>query len=85
MKARIVSFRRSRRRQNTRQVILKVEGITTKEKTKDVIGKQMVWKSSSGKEIKGKVSNYHGNSGNVRAILERGVPGQAIGDEVEVK
>ena len=45
----------------------------------------MVWKSSSGKEIKGKVSNYHGNSGNVRAILERGVPGQAIGDEVEVK
>ena len=85
MKARIVSFRRSRRRQNTRQVILKVEGITTKEKTKDVIGKQMVWKSPSGKEIKGKVSNYHGNSGNVRAILERGVPGQAIGDEVEVK
>ena len=85
MKARIVSFRRSRRRQNTRQVILKVEGITTKEKTKDVIGKQMVWKSSSGKEIKGKVSNYHGNSGNVRAILERGVPGQAIGDEVEIK
>ena len=85
MKARIVSFRRSRRRQNTRQVILKVEGITTKEKTKDVIGKQMVWKSPSGKEIKGKVSNYHGNSGNVRAILERGVPGQAIGDEVEIK
>lgn len=85
MKARIVSFRRSRRRQNTRQIILKVEGITTKEKTKDVIGKHMIWKSPSGKEIKGKISNYHGNSGNVRAILEKGVPGQAIGDEVEVK
>jgi len=84
MKAKIVSFRRSRRRQNTRQIILKVEGITDKDKTKEVIGKQMVWKSSSGKEIKGKVSNSHGNSGAVRAILEKGVPGQAIGDEVEL-
>ncbi|MBS3151717.1 50S ribosomal protein L35ae [Candidatus Woesearchaeota archaeon] len=85
MRARIVSFRRSRRRQNTRQIILKVENIASKEKTKDVIGKTVVWKSSSGKEIKGKISNYHGNSGNVRAILDKGVPGQAIGDEVEVK
>jgi len=38
MKARIVSFRRSRRRQNTRQIILKVEGITTKKKTKEITG-----------------------------------------------
>jgi len=85
MKARIVSFRRSRRRQNTRQIIIKVENINSKEKTKDLIGKTVIWKSSSGKEIKGKISNYHGNSGNIRAILERGVPGQAIGSEVEVK
>ena len=85
MKARIVSFRRSRRRQNTRQIILKVENIFSKEKTKEFIGKTFVWRSSSGKEIKGKISNPHGNSGNVRAILERGVPGQAIGDEVEIK
>ena len=85
MRARIVSFRRSRRRQNTRQIILKVENITSKEKTKDLIGKTVLWKSPSGKEIKGKISNYHGNSGNVRAILEKGVPGQAIGNEVEIK
>ncbi len=84
MKARIVSFRRSRRRQNTKQVILKVEGITDKEKTKDVIGKKMTWKSPSGKEIKGKISAAHGNSGAVRVILEKGVPGQAIGNEVEL-
>ena len=85
MRARIVSFRRSRRRQNTRQIILKVENITSKEKTKDLIGKTVLWKSPAGKEIKGKISNYHGNSGNVRAILEKGVPGQAIGNEVEIK
>ncbi len=85
MKARIASFRRSRRRQNTRQIILKVENINSKEKTKDLIGKTVIWKSPAGKEIKGKISSYHGNSGNVRAILERGVPGQAIGEEVEIK
>ncbi|MBI2106012.1 50S ribosomal protein L35ae [Candidatus Woesearchaeota archaeon] len=85
MKARIVSFRRSRRRQHTKQIILKVEGITSKEKTKELIGKIMIWRSPAGKEIKGKVSNFHGNSGNVRVVLERGVPGQAIGEEVEVK
>ncbi|MBI2507505.1 50S ribosomal protein L35ae [Candidatus Woesearchaeota archaeon] len=85
MKARIVSFRRSRRRQNTRQIILKVESITSKEKTKELIGKTVTWKSPAGKEIKGKISNYHGNSGNIRAILEKGVPGQAIGSEVEIK
>lgn len=84
MKARIVSFRRSKRRQNTRQVILKVEGVNSKEKTKEVIGKKVVWKSSGGKEIKGKISKSHGNSGAVRVILEKGVPGQAIGSEVEV-
>jgi ribosomal protein L35AE/L33A len=84
MKAKIVSFRRSRRRQNTKQVILKVENVDTKEKTREIIGKKMIWKSSAGTEIKGKVSNSHGNSGAVRVILERGVPGQAIGDEVEL-
>ena len=85
MKARIVSFRRSRRRQNTRQIIMMVEGIDSKDKTKDLIGKGLTWKSSSGKEIKGKISAFHGNSGNVRAILEKGVPGQAIGTEGEIK
>ena len=85
MRARIVSFRRSKKRQNTKQVILKIENINTKDKTKELIGKMMVWRSPAGKEIKGKISNSHGNSGNVRVILEKGVPGQAIGDEVDVR
>jgi len=85
MRARIVSFRRSKKRQNTKQVILKIENINTKDKTKELIGKMMVWRSPAGKEIKGKISNSHGNSGNVRVILEKGVPGQAIGDDVDVR
>jgi len=35
--------------------------------------------------IKGKISGSHGNKGLVRAIFERGLPGQALNTEIEVK
>jgi hypothetical protein len=34
--------------------------------------------SPAGKEIRGKISDAHGNKGLVRAIFEKGLPGQAI-------
>ena len=48
-------------------------------------GKTLLWKSPGGKVIQGKVSDAHGNHGLVRAIFERGLPGQAITNEIEVK
>ncbi len=47
-------------------------------------GKLVSWKSPSGKIIKGKISDAHGNKGIVRAIFEKGLPGQAITTEVEI-
>ena len=84
MKAVIVNFRGSRRTKNFNQIILKINNIN-KEKAKELINKDVVWKTSSGKEIKGKITNVHGNSGAVRAKFERGLPGQSLGTEVEVK
>jgi large subunit ribosomal protein L35Ae len=55
-----------------------------REEAKKMSGKEVVWKSSAGKEIKGKISNAHGNKGLVRAIFEKGLPGQAITTDVEV-
>ena len=52
---------------------------------KEFVGKEVVWKSPAGKEIKGKVSGVHGNKGVVRVIFEKGLPGQAIATEVEIK
>ena len=40
---------------------------------------------SHGKKIKGKISSGHGNKGLVRAIFEKGLPGQARNTEAEVK
>ena len=85
MKAVIVSFRRSHKRQHPGQIVIKVEGIDSREKTKSLIGKKVTWTRPSGKELKGKISNGHGNSGNVRVIMERGIPGQAIGKQIKIE
>ncbi|MCD6404112.1 MAG: 50S ribosomal protein L35ae [Nanoarchaeota archaeon] len=83
MKALILSYRRGRHTQNTRQMLIKVEGLDVEGASK-LIGKEVVWRSKGGKEIKGKISSLHGRKGVLRVIFERGLPGQAIGTEVEI-
>lgn len=60
-------------------------GLKNREEAKKMAGKEVIWKSSAGREIKGKISDAHGNKGLVRAIFEKGLPGQAVTTEVEVK
>lgn len=84
MKARVVQFRRSLKHVHERHFILDV-GVVKKEDAAKLVGKTVVWTSEAGKKIQGKISGSHGNKGMVRAIFERGLPGQAINTEVEVK
>lgn len=86
MKGIIHNFRGSRRIKTGNQMIIEVEGTDDKAKAEKLIGKEVVW-TSPGKnktEIKGKISAVHGNKGAVRAIFERGLPGQAIGTEIKI-
>lgn len=83
-KGKVVQFRRSLKHMIERHFILDV-GAKSKEDAAKLIGKEVSWKSTAGKIIKGKISGSHGNKGLVRAIFERGLPGQAINTEVEVK
>ena len=84
MKGVIVNYRRGRHTQNPYQMIIKVEGIETKEKAEKLIGRTVVWKTPGGREIKGKITKTHGNKGALRVRFERGMPGQAIGSEIEI-
>lgn len=84
MKAIIVNFRKSVHRQKDTHMIVSVEGITSKEKAEALVGKTVTWKSPADKEIKGKVASSHGNSGAVRVIFEKGMPGQAVGAELVI-
>jgi large subunit ribosomal protein L35Ae len=85
MEALINSFRRGRKHVQMHHIIMSVEGYDTKEKAEELVGKKVTWKSASGKEIVGEIKAPHGNSGCVRAIFERGLPGQAIATKVKVE
>ena len=81
----VVNFRRGRRTYKPRHFIIMVEGIDDKKKALALIGKAVSWTSSSGKIINGKIASAHGCNGCLRAIFERGLPGQAITQKVEIK
>ncbi len=84
MKGIVVQFRRGRKTIHERHYLLDL-GLTSREEAKKMAGKPVEWKTPSGKIIKGKISDAHGNKGLVRAIFEKGLPGQAITTEIEIK
>jgi large subunit ribosomal protein L35Ae len=85
MKGKVVQFRRGRHTIHERHFLIEIEGLSNRADAGKLVGKDVEWKSPAGKIIKGKVSSAHGNRGVVRAIFEKGLPGQAITTEVEIK
>ena len=84
MIGKIIQFRRSRNTYKKRHFLIDVQA-KNKEEAEKFVKKEVDWKSPAGKIIKGKIAGTHGNKGLVRAIFEKGLPGQAINTEVEVK
>ncbi len=84
MKATVIQFRRGRKTQRAKHFILDV-GAENREKAEKFVGKEVEWTSPAGKILVGKISSPHGNKGLVRAIFEKGLPGQALNTEIEVK
>jgi len=80
----VIQFRRSRGVIHERHFLLDL-GATNREEAGKLVGKTVEWKSPAGKIIKGKIAAAHGGKGLVRAIFERGLPGQAINTRVEIK
>jgi len=79
----VVQFRRGRHRIHEKHYLLDFD-LKSREEAKKMAGKSVTWKSPAGKVISGKISDAHGNKGIVRAIFERGLPGQAITTEIEI-
>lgn len=80
----VVQFRRGLKRIHERHYLINIEAKSRGEAEK-FVGKKVEWKSPAGKIIKGKISSAHGNKGLVRAIFEKGLPGQALNTEIEIK
>jgi ribosomal protein L35AE/L33A len=82
--ARIIQFRRGKRTIHEKHMLIEIEGVDSKEKAQEYVGKHLEWTSPSKKIISGKIVATHGGKGVVRTIFETGLPGQSIGTEVKI-
>jgi len=88
MEGTIVNFRGGVHTQTGNQMVIIVDGVSNIEKAKGLVGKKVIWTSPAKKEkkeITGKITFAHGNKGAVRALFERGMPGQAVGQKVRIE
>jgi len=81
----VSNFRRGKRTYTPRQFVIIVESLKARKDAEKLVGKHVEWKSSAGKIIKGVIASAHGNKGALRARFERGLPGQAVSQKVEIK
>ena len=65
--------------------LIEIEGVNDRKAAEKYVGKDVEWKSPAGKVMKGKISAPHGNKGVVRAIFEKGLPGQSVGTKIHIK
>jgi len=81
----IANYRRGRHTVHPKQCIIIFPEINTRKEANKMIGRTVVWKSPTGKELKGIISRAHGNNGAVRAHFKKaGLPGQALGTKIKI-
>ncbi len=81
----IINYRGSHKTQNTNQMVVKVDGVQSREEASKLLKKNLVWTTETGKKITGTILSEHGNSGANRVKFERGLPGQSIGTKVLIE
>jgi ribosomal protein L35AE/L33A len=81
----ISNYKRGRHTVHPKHCILVFPNIKTRKEANKLIGRTVVWRSSSGKVLKGIITRAHGNHGAVRAHFKKaGVPGQALGTKIKI-
>jgi large subunit ribosomal protein L35Ae len=87
MQGKILNFRRGKKTQHTDHILIEIndEKYRTKESVAPLFGKKVVYKTVGNKMISGKIVAAHGNKGVIRAIFEKSLPGESIGQSVEIK
>jgi len=83
VKAKIYSIRRGSIGYS-RDAIVIVPGVETDIDAAKFLGAKVVWKSRSGVEIVGNVLKVWGKHGQLLVRFRRGLPGQALGDTVDL-
>jgi len=85
MKAVVVNFCGGKTSKKGNHLVVELEGVKSKDAASKLVGKKIFWTSPAGKKISGEVKKAHGNSGAVKAVMEKGLPGTALGKEISVE
>ena len=85
MQGTISNYKQGRHTIHLKHCIIVFPKIKNRKEANKLIGRTVVWISSTGKELKGTITRAHGNSGAIRAHFKKaGVPGQALGTSVKI-
>jgi large subunit ribosomal protein L35Ae len=80
---RITNYRIGIKSQTPNQCLIEFQGITTAGLAGKLVGQKVTWQGKNSIHV-GKVMGTHGGNGMVKVKFNRGVPGQAIGTQVQL-
>jgi len=80
----IVGYRRGTNTQYEKQMLIRVDGINSRNKASKLIGWKVAYRDKNGRVFRGKIVRVHGNNGIVIAVFNPPLPGQAIGNNVYI-
>ena len=78
-----MNYRIGIRTQMSNECLVQFTGVISAAQAGRLFGKKVLWKGKN-KEFAGKVVGSHGKNGAVRVKFKKGVPGQALGTNVEL-
>ena len=79
----VMNYKRGRHNIHPHHILLNF-GLAFNE-APQLIGKIVDWVSPAGRVLSGKIVSLHGRKGVVRAIFEKGLPGEALGTQVIIR
>ena len=82
-KALFVNYR-GRNTQWNKQILVKIDKVDDKNKAAKYIGRKVTWESPSGNTLTGKIIGVCGGNGVLKAKFRKGLPGQAIGEKLNI-
>ena len=80
----VLGYRRGSNTQYTGEMLLRVDGITSRGEASRLIGRRVIYVDAKGNTYRGKIIGVHGNRGTLRAVFKPNLPGQSIGSVVRI-
>ncbi len=80
----VIGYRLGSNTQYENQVLIRVDGVSTRNEASRLIGWRVLYRDNKGNEYRGKIVRVHGDKGVVIAVFKPNLPGQARGGNVYI-